>query len=104
VDYGNPIGSAPGFRRPAIVLQANSFNASNIRTVLVVPLTSNLRLGDAPGNVLLSKKRSGLTKDSVANVSHVGPLDRLRFLEVHGVLPADTMLQLEDGLRTIMDL
>lgn len=71
-----PVGSAPGFRRPVIVVQGDSFNASRIATAVVVPLTSNLRLAAAPGNVLLSADRTGLPKDSVANVSQIVTIDR----------------------------
>jgi mRNA interferase MazF len=72
----DPIGSSPGFRRPVTVVQGDSFNASRIATTVVVPLTSNLRLGAAPGNVVLSAERTGLPKDSVANVSQILTVDR----------------------------
>ena len=40
-----------------------------------MPLTSNLTWADAPGNVLLTARMTGLPKDSVANVSQVITLD-----------------------------
>jgi mRNA interferase MazF len=72
----DPVGSGPGFRRPVAIVQADAFNASAIATVVVVPLTSNLRLAAAPGNVLLPAERTGLPKDSVANVSQIVSIDR----------------------------
>lgn len=72
----DPTGSGPGFRRPVVVVQGDAFNASRLATVVVVPLTSNLRWAAAPGNVLLSAERAGLPKDSVANVSQIVALDR----------------------------
>jgi mRNA interferase MazF len=72
----DPTGSGPGFRRPVVVVQGEAFNASRLATVVVVPLTSNLRWAAAPGNVLLDAPRSGLPKDSVANVSQVVAIDR----------------------------
>ena len=75
-DLGEPVGSAPGYRRPVLVVQADSFNRSRIATVVCVPLTSKLRWADAPGNVLLDKASSGLGVDSVANVSQIVALDR----------------------------
>lgn len=75
-DLGDPIGSEPGFRRPVVVVQSDAFNASRIATVVCVPLTSNLKWADAPGNVLLSAQATGLPKDSVANVSQVVALDK----------------------------
>ncbi|MEK6600285.1 MAG: type II toxin-antitoxin system PemK/MazF family toxin [Candidatus Binatota bacterium] len=75
-DLPAPTGSGPGFRRPVIVVQGDALNRSRVRTVVCVPLTSNLRWADAPGNVLLSARATGLPKDSVANVSQIVSLDR----------------------------
>ncbi len=72
----DPTGSAPGFRRPVVVVQGDAFNASRLATVVVVPLTSTLRWASAPGNVLLAAKRTGLPRDSVANVSQIVAVDR----------------------------
>jgi len=72
----DPTGSGPGLRRPVVVVQGDAFNASRLATVVVVPLTSNLRWAAAPGNVLLSAKRTGLPRDSVANVSQIVAVDR----------------------------
>ena len=80
-DMPEPIGSVPGYRRPVIVVQGDSFNRSRIGTVVCVPLTSNRRLADAPGNVLLPARATGLAKDSVANVSQIGALDRTQLTE-----------------------
>ena len=66
-----PSGSEPGYRRPVIVAQSNNFNISQIRTVISVIITSNLKLAKAPGNILLKKKKTGLSKNSVANVSQI---------------------------------
>lgn len=71
-----PVGSAPGFRRPVTIVQGDAFNASRLATTIVVPLTSNLRLAAAPGNVVLAARRTGLPKDSVANVSQIITIDR----------------------------
>ena len=75
-DLPAPTGSGPGFRRPVIVVQGDALNRSRVRSVVCVPLTSNLRWADAPGNVLLSARATGLPKDSVANVSQIVSLDR----------------------------
>jgi mRNA interferase MazF len=72
----DPLGSSPGFRRPVAVVQGDSFNASRLATTVVVPLTSNVRLAAAPGNVMLAAARTGLPKDSVANVSQIVSVDR----------------------------
>lgn len=80
-DLGQPVGSAPGFRRPVVVVQNDSFNRSRISTCVVIPLTSNMRWADAPGNVPLRAADTGLPKDSVANVSQIFTVDRSQLSE-----------------------
>lgn len=75
-DIPEPSGSGPGFRRPVVVVQGDAINRSRISTVVCVPLTTNLRWADAPGNVALSTRETRLPKDSVANVSQIVTLDR----------------------------
>jgi len=72
----DPIGSGPGFRRPVVIVQGDAFNTSRLASVVVVPLTSNLRWAAAPGNVALAAGRTGLPRDSVANVSQIVAVDR----------------------------
>jgi mRNA interferase MazF len=83
----DPSGSGPGFRRPVLVVQGDAFNASRIGTVVVVPLTSNLRWAAGPGNVVLAAERTGLPKDSVANVSQIIAVDRSVLSERVGRVP-----------------
>ena len=71
-----PAGSGPGYRRPVVIVQGDPLNRSRLATAVCVPLTSNLRWADAPGNVLLTARQTGLPRDSVANVSQVVALDR----------------------------
>ena len=80
-DLPEPVGSGPGFRRPVLVVQGDSLNRSRLATIVCVPLTSNLRWADAPGNVLLSARSSSLSKDSVANVSQIVTIDRALLAE-----------------------
>src|SRR5689334_10453969 len=75
-DLPDPVGSGPGFRHPIVVIQSDAFNRSRIATVVCVPLTSNTRLAEVPGNVLLARSETGLPKDSVANASQVITLDK----------------------------
>ena len=102
-DLPDPAGSGPGFHRPVIVIQGDSFNRSKIATVLCVPLTSNLKWADAPGNVLLEARLTGLSKDSVASVSQVVTLDKLLLTERVGKLSrAKTDLVLA-GIDVVLD-
>lgn len=103
-DLDEPRGSEPGYRRPLLIVQSDSFNRSRIATVLAVVLTGNLRLVDAPGNVLIPAGAVGLPKDSVANVSQLVTLDR-EFLEKRvGRLPARLMAAVDAGLKLVLAL
>ena len=99
-----PTGLEPGHRRPVLIVQANSFNRSRLQTTIAVVLTSNLRLIDAPGNVLVPKTASGLPKDSVANVSQVVTLDRDFLTERTGKLPGRLRAAVDAGLKLVLDL
>jgi len=87
-DVAEPQGCEPGFRRPVVVVQGDAFNRSRISTVVCVALTGDLRWAEAPGNVLLSARTTGLPRDSVANVSQLVTLDRTALTERVGALPA----------------
>lgn len=99
-----PEGSAPGFRRPVLIIQSNDFNRSRIATVVVAVLTSNTALAAAPGNVLLRKRASGLNRESVVNVSQLLTIDKDFLTERVRQLSADAMQQVTDGLRLVLDL
>jgi mRNA interferase MazF len=103
-DLGEPSGSGPGFRRPVLIVQNDAFNRSRIRTVIAVVLTSNLRLVDAPGNVLIPAKSSGLPKDSVANVSQVITIDRDVLSEPAAHVKGQLLKDVDNGLRLVLAL
>ena len=99
-----PTGSGPGFKRPVVIVQSNPFNQSRIGTVVVAIVTSNLALADAPGNVRIAKAESGLTKPSVVNVSQLVTLDRELLTQRVRAVPADTMRDIDEGLRLVLGL
>lgn len=101
-DLAEPIGSAPGYRRPVIVLQSDSLNRSKIATIVCVVLTSNLRWSIAPGNVLLTTKHTGLDRDSVANVSQLVTVDKQQLIERAGKVPKKQMEGIFSGIDLIM--
>lgn len=103
-DLGEPEGSEPGYNRPVLIVQADSFNRSRLHTVIAVVLSTNLRLVDAPGNVLIPSKASGLKKDSVANVSQVITIDRDFLTELAGRVRGQFLKDVETGLRLILGL
>jgi len=103
-DLGEPIGAEPGYRRPIVIVQSDAFNRSRIDTTVALLLTSNLQLLDAPGNVLIRAKESGLPKDSVANVTQLATVDRVMLTERAGRVPRRLMARIDDGLRLVLSL
>ena len=103
-DLPDPVASEPGYKRPVLILQSDAFNRSRIHTVVAAALTTNLRLADAPGNVKLSSGKTGLPKESVANVSQIITLDRHFLRKKCGSLDHATMLRIEDGVRLVLGL
>lgn len=99
-----PRGSEPGLPRPVVVVQSNRFNESRIQTTLVLAITSNVRLAEAPGNVRVRASDSGLPKVSVVNVSQVITLGREYLASRVGTLPARVMNQVGEGLRLVLGL
>jgi len=99
-----PVGSEPGYRRPVLVVQSNDFNKSRIATVIAVVVTSNIRLAQAPGNVLLPASTTGLTQDSIANVSQVITIDKAFLTERVSTLPVHVLEHVEEGLRLVLSL
>ena len=97
-----PAGSGPGFRRPVVVVQGDSFNRSRIATLVCVPLTNNLRWAEAPGNVLLPARATHLLKDSVANVSQIVTLDRSVFEEHVAKLSRRRVETILAGIDTVL--
>ena len=101
---GEPRGSEPGYHRPVIIVSANEFNKSLIQTVIVVVITSNLRLVDAPGNFIILKKHSNLNKDSVVNVSQLITLDKSFLIEQAGKLNSKYISFLNEGVRLVLSV
>ena len=101
-DLSEPIGSEPGFRRPVVVVQGDALNRSRIATVVCVPLTSNMAWAEAPGNVILRSNLTGLSKDSVANVSQIVTIDKDILLERAGKLPLKKLELILAGIDIVL--
>ena len=99
-----PGGSGPGFRRPVLVIQSDPFNESRINTVIVAVVTSNMRLVEAPGNVLLQRRQSRLPRDSVINVSQLLTIDKAFLTERVSLLRPQIMAKVEGGLKLVLGL
>lgn len=103
-DLGVPFGSEPGFKRPVVVVQDDSFNRSSIQTIIVASITTNLSLADAPGNIYIEPIESGLPKNGVINISQISTLDKRRLIDKVGSLPLNTMHEINYGLKLIFDI
>jgi len=101
-DLPSPTGSGPGFRRPVVVVQGDALNQSRIGTAVFVPLTSNLKWRDAPGNVVLTSKVTGLARDSVANVSQILTIDRELLTECAGKISHARVHLILAGLDVVL--
>ncbi|MCF6262387.1 MAG: type II toxin-antitoxin system PemK/MazF family toxin [Xanthomonadales bacterium] len=99
-----PRGSEPGFRRPVVIVSSNEFNQSKIRTVIVAAITSNARLAEAPGNFKLTKKSSGLNRESVVNVSQLLTLDKSFLNEKSGKLSTKQNQLLNYGMQLVLSV
>lgn len=99
-----PRASEPGYRRPVLIVQSNAFNQSATGTVVAAAITSNLRLADAPGNVMLRRRESRLAKDSVINISQLVTLSKDFLADRVGAIPSARVREVEDGLRLVLSL
>jgi mRNA interferase MazF len=103
-DLPDPVGTAPGYRRPVLLVQVDAFTNSRIATVVAVVITSNLRLATAPGNVLLRAAESGLPQDSVVNVSQIVTLDKQTLDAQVGQVTPHTLVLVDNGMRLVLAL
>lgn len=103
-DLGTPRGSEPGYVRPVLVIGDDRYNASRLRTVTIVVISTNTRLAALPGNVSVPNVVSGLPCDSIVNVTQVATIDRQALTERVGQLPDWVIEQVGDGLRLALAL
>ena len=103
VDLGEPGGSAPGYRNPHIVIQNNLFNSSNINTVVMCALTSNLKRGLSPGNVVLKKGEANLSKKSVINITQIYTVDKSDLFEKIGKVNSERLKEILQGIQLLTE-
>lgn len=103
-DLGLPRGSAPALRRPVLIISADQYNRSKLRTVTVVVLTTNVKLAALPGNVVIAAHVAGLKADSVVNITQIATIDRAALDEHIGALPDWLRAQVDAGLTRALAL
>ena len=103
VDLGEPSGSAPGYKHPHIVIQNNLFNSSNINTVVMCALTSNLKRGLSPGNVALKKGEANLPKKSIINITQIYTVDKTDLFEKIGQVNNERLKEILLGIQLLTE-
>ncbi len=103
-DFGIPFGSEPGYKRPVLIMQNDFFNNSKINTTIVIPLTTNLILADAPGNILITKHESKLKKDSVITISQIEVIDRQRLIEKITKIDKTIIEKIENNILFVLGI
>ena len=103
-DLAAPRRSEPSLRRPVLIVQDDLLTDSRLQTVMVAPLTSNLRRAQAAGNVLLAEADTGLPRASVALVCQVMTVDKEFLIELVGSVPRRALQAVDLGLRLALDL
>ena len=103
LDFGEPVGSEPGYRHPHVVVQNDLFNRSGLETVTVCGLTSNLRRANSPGNVLLEAGEGNLPRSSVVNVTQIVTIDRSELVEKVGSLTPESLRKVVDGIQSFVE-
>src|SRR5256885_16209618 len=98
-DLGEADGSRPAKRRPVLIVQSGSYNASRLATVVAVAVTSNTNLAAMPGNVFLPAVATGLPRDSVVNVTSLVTVNKDDLEKRVGSIPVDLMQEVVRGLR-----
>ena len=103
IEFDEPSGSESGYRHPHVVIQNNLFNRSRINTVVVCTLTSNLKRGNAPGNVTLNKGEANLPKKSVVNISQIFTVNKSDLSEKIGALSKDRIHSILQGIKLLTE-
>jgi len=88
---------------PHVVIQNDVFNASRINTVVVCALTTNLKRGQAPGNVTLNKGEANLSKKSVVNISQVVTVNKSDLKDKIGSLSSKRTKEIIEGIKLLVE-
>jgi len=104
IDLGIPFGSESGFRRPVVILQNDFFNKSQIKTTIIIPLSTNMLLAEAPGNIIITKRESKLNNDSVIILSQIKAVDRARLIDKISKIDRTIMEKIENNLMFLLGI
>lgn len=103
-DFGEPLGSGPGYIRPVVIVQDDRFNHSGLATTVALSMTSNLKYRAHPGCLLIKKIESGLDRDSVVNATQISVVDKTQLMDRIGHIPDDLMARIEDCMKLVLGM
>jgi mRNA interferase MazF len=104
VDFSPGKGSEPTGRRPGLVIQNDILNDSNLNTIIMLAITSTMKFGELPGNVVLQKGEANIPKKCVINVTQIKSVDKQSIKEKIGSLSKMKMDEVYEGLKLVMNL
>ena len=97
-------GSEPTGRRPGLVIQSNALNDSKLNTVIMLAITSTLKFGELPGNVMLRKGEANMPRKCVINATQIKSVDKMSLVEKIGTLSNQKLEEVVHGLKLVMDM
>ena len=103
-DFGDPIGSDPGYVRPVVIVQDDRFNKSGIATTVALAMTSQVKYKSHPGCYFIAKEESGLDKDGVINATQMACVDKSQLISVIGSIPDELMIYVENCMKVVLGL
>lgn len=104
VDFSPGGKSAANELRPALVIQNDALNSSKLNTVSLLAITSILKFGELPGNVVLEKGEANLPQSGVINVTQIKTVKKSCLKEMIGSLAKERLDQVEEGLKLVLNL
>jgi mRNA interferase MazF len=104
VDFSPGKGSEPMGRRPGLVIQSDILNDSKLNTVIMLAITSTIKFGELPGNVVIRKGEANLPKRCVINTTQIKSVDKKSIKEKIGTLSKRRMDEVYDGLKLVLTI
>jgi mRNA interferase MazF len=104
VDFSPGKGSEPSGRRPGLVIQNDILNDSKLNTVIMLAITSTMKFGELPGNVILRKGEANLPKKCVINITQIKSVDKTSIKEKIGTLSKRKMDEVYEGLKLVLTI
>ncbi len=102
VDLDPIIGREQAGKRPALIVSADSFNASGLELVIVCPITSKYK--GFPTQVSLRSGNGGLVQDSYVKTEDIRSISTQRLTRKLGTVDRQTMKKVASILQKILNM